>query len=116
MNRCTRVTFSGSSGADYQFEVYPLEAVFSDFPAVYMFTKRSEGADGQGRHTAVYIGESEELGARLAGHHLLESAGRHKFNCVCVLREDDEDLRLAAEADLRKRYKPKGNNRAHLLN
>jgi hypothetical protein len=116
MNRCTRVTFIGSSGADYQFEVYPLDSIFSDFAAVYMFTKRSEGADGQGRHTAVFIGESEELGARLSEQDVLKSAERYKFNCVCVYREDDEDLRAAAEADLRKRYKPKGNNRAHLLN
>jgi hypothetical protein len=116
MNRCTRVTFSGSSGADYQFEVYPVDFPFSDFGAVYMFTRRSEGTDGAGRHTAVFIGESEELGARLSEQDVLKSAERYKFQCVCIYREDDEDLRIAAEMDLRKRYKPKGNGRGHLLN
>ena len=116
MNRCTRVTFSGSSGADYQFEVYPVGSPFSDFGAVYMFTNRTEGEDGKGQHAAVYIGESDELGARLAKQDLPKSAERYKFNRVCIYREDDEDLRLAAEVDLRKRYKPKGNSRSFLLN
>ncbi|MBI3129300.1 MAG: hypothetical protein HYZ11_16955 [Candidatus Tectomicrobia bacterium] len=116
MNRCTRVTFSGSSGADYQFEVYPVSAIFNDFGAVYMFTNRTAAPDGTGQHMAVFIGESEELGSRLAKHDLLQSAGRHKFNCVCVHREADEDLRVVAEADLRKRYKPKGNSFSFLQN
>ena len=41
MNRCTRVTFSGSSGADYQFEVYPLDSIFNDFAAVYKIGRAS---------------------------------------------------------------------------
>ena len=59
--------FNGKSRS-YSFEVYPPDTSFNSVGAVYIFTKREEGADGTGKHTLLYIGETDSLKDRIPSH------------------------------------------------
>ncbi len=92
--------FTGNSGEKYSFKVYEADSEFKDISAVYIFTKRTV-KDGKGSHDFLYIGESDELGTRIADHEKWDCVSRHGCNCICVHTIDGDDARVAAETDLR---------------
>lgn len=93
------VTFRGASGTDYAFVAYSTDTNFNDVSAVYAFTKRTI-RDGRGSHSMLYIGETGELGTRIAGHEKWDCVRRYDCNCVCVHTVGTKQLREAAERDL----------------
>ena len=99
MAKIADATFKGESGS-YDFEVYPADTSFNAVGAVYIFTKRTVGADGKGSHTLLYIGQTDSLKDRIPDHEKWPCAQRNGVNCVCAHRDDDEDSRLTKEADL----------------
>jgi len=107
MAKLSTVTFTGKSGTKYDFNVYPWGTSFKkDYDAVYFITRRTEKPDGGYSHTRIYVGQTEDLSTRFDNHHKQACFDKHKKNCVCVHREDDEDTRLDIEQDLIDNYEP----------
>ncbi len=94
------ITYTGQSGTKYQFETYSWDATFSEVGAVYVITKRITKPEGGGSHTRIYIGQTSDLSERFDNHHKLSCFERHGANCVCVHVDNNENSRLAKEADL----------------
>jgi len=105
MAKLSTVTFTGESGTEYAFNVYPWGTSFKeDYGAVYFITKRTEKSEGGYSHIRIYVGQTEDLSTRFDNHHKQACFDKHKKNCVCVHGEDDEDARLAIEQDLIDNY------------
>lgn len=65
--------WSGASGAEYQYEIYPLDATFRPLPGNYIYAKQTE----DGYWVPVYIAQTRDLHQRLEGHVKLEDAVAH---------------------------------------
>ena len=77
-------TFS-AGGSKYSFKAYSTDTSFNDVSAVYIFTKRTV-KDGKGSHSLLYIGETGELGTRIANHEKWDCVNSNGCNCICVHR------------------------------
>ncbi len=106
MAKLTTVTFTGTSGATYGFEVYPWDTGFNAVGAIYLVTKRSRNSGGRFSHTRIYVGQTSDLSERFDNHHQASCFSGHGVNCICVYREDSERQRLQIEADLISNYRP----------
>lgn len=100
MTKIADATFNGKTGS-YSFEVYPSDTSFNDVGAVYIFTKRTVGADSKGSHEFLYIGQTDSLKDRVPNHEKWPCVNRKGVNCICVHRDDNENSRLNKETDLR---------------
>lgn len=90
-----RVPATGGSGLEYTFEVYPIATRFPDIGTVYIFTKR----EGNG-YTALYIGQTAELGTRIATHEQWGCVSLHGVDSICIYRMNNEATRRRIESDL----------------
>ena len=106
MAKFGRVTFTGESGQDYAFAAYSRDTRFKPIAAVYVITRRRADPDGPAFHTRIYVGQTDNLERRPLNHEHEHCFDRKHANCVSVLAENDEDRRLAIEADLRQAYEP----------
>jgi hypothetical protein len=106
MARISTVKLHGKSGNDYEFEVWPRVQTFRPVAAVYAVTQRYQNNQGGYSHTVIYVGQTENLEARHEDHHKEDCFDKHNANCICTHRDDDEDSRLAKEADLIANYNP----------
>jgi hypothetical protein len=107
MAKLSTITFTGASGTDYKFNVYPWDTNFEeDYGAVYFVTERRRKPDGGYSHTRIYIGQTEDLSTRFDNHHKQDCFDEHNANCVCVHEEQDEDTRIEVEKDLINKYHP----------
>ena len=100
MGKIAEATFSGASGRKYKFIVYSVETPFNNIEAVYTFTKRTADKDGRGTHKFLYIGETGELGDRIANHEKWSCVQQRGVNCICVHEDSDKSSRLRKEDDL----------------
>lgn len=99
MAKIAEATFS-AHGSKYTFNVHGADTSFKDVGAVYIFTQRTV-KNGKGTHSFLYIGETGELGTRIANHEKWACVNANGCNCICVHRVDDEGARLIIEAALR---------------
>ncbi|MGD1027542.1 hypothetical protein [Candidatus Binatus soli] len=98
-----QVTFVGSSGNKYVFEIYALDTKFKDdFGAIYIFSHQTN----VGTHTPVYIGETDQLGIRIPKHEKWPCVRRERATHICIHAEANERLRKAKEQDLIAKYDP----------
>jgi hypothetical protein len=103
-------TFAGQSGTKYDFNVYPLDQAFKAVGGVYAITRRYKNSNGGYSHEIIYVGETGDLSTRFDNHHKTDCFEQHEANCICTLRDDDEDSRLSKEADLIKKHNPPCND------
>lgn len=106
MGKLGRITLTGKSKHKYSFNVYPRSDLFMAIGAVYFLTYRREEKDGTGRHTFIYVGETEDLSERPLNHQRKKCFDQHDANCVLIYAESGRERRLEIEADLRKAYNP----------
>lgn len=86
----------GLSGNSYSFETYPIASLFrSDYPAVYAVLSALGGP-----FRLLYVGQTTDLGGRLAGHHKASCFSRFGATHVAVHHQPHEIMRLRIEADL----------------
>jgi hypothetical protein len=97
------LVLTGKSGTKYTFEMYPLDTSFRVVGGVYIITKRTVVSAG-GSHSLIYVGHTGNLSERFDDHHKADCFKRHGANCIGVLLEENEQRRLAIEADLLKAY------------
>lgn len=100
MAKLADMVIAGASGEKYTFGVYLSDTQWKDIGAVYVVTKRTEKPGGGGSHTYIYVGQTENLNERHSNHHKADCFKKHGANCICVHVEEDEERRLAIEADL----------------
>lgn len=93
----TPFSVDGISGTNYPGKLHNLSASFRDVECVYVVL------DG-GRRT-VYVGETEELGARLANHHKRDCWTRKNAKYLFVHRTNTTEAgRQQIEADILAKY------------
>ena len=104
MARISTMTFTGQSGAEYKFEVWPRDTIFPDVGGVYIFSKR----DSQRRHTVLYVGQTNSFKDRRLQHHekWKECANQRGGNVICTYQESSTVRRLKIESDLIDEYDP----------
>ena len=93
--------FRGKSGKQYPFGVYTKDSTFTDdknLGAVYIFSK-----DGH-KMEPLYIGETNELGTRMAHHEKWECVEQHGCTHICIMYSPHIRDRKEAETDLRNNY------------
>ncbi len=96
MTKIADASFS-AGGKMYAFSAYSADTRFNDVSAVYIFTKRIV-VEGKGSHSFLYIGETGELGKRIARHEKWECVNEEGCNCICVHLVSGEKNRRAIEA------------------
>lgn len=95
--------WKGESGKSYMYTIYRLDDEFTSFPANYIFAKRVR----QHEWEAVYIGQTEDLGDRLANHERRECAIRNGATSIHAHETGGgESVRKREEQDLIDRYDP----------
>ncbi len=83
MEKISDATFKGKVGS-YAFEVYTTDTIFNSVGAVYIFSRRVPYPDGTGRHTFLYIGQTNSLRERIQHHEKLHCVKNYGVNCICV--------------------------------
>lgn len=97
MAKLATVTFTGQSGTEYRFNVYPRDTTFKDVGGVYIFSER----DSQKRHTILYIGQTHSFEERrLKYHEKWECADPLGGNVICTRQVDNAERRRRIERDL----------------
>lgn len=100
------INWLGQSGTKCQHWIYPIGASFKNKPGNYVFAKETSA----GYWSPVYIGQTDDLGGRLANHEKEQIAKRHGATHIHAhVNEDGERARLAEERDLIARWKPSCN-------
>lgn len=94
-------TISGASGKQYTLDTYTKDTTFKDISAVYIFTKRYKGSQDKYFQDALYIGESAELGTRIANHEKWPCVNRNGCTHISIMQISGETARENAETDLR---------------
>lgn len=101
MTELGTLTLTGQSGTEYTFDVYPADTDWNPGVAcVYYISNRTPKSDGGWTHSAIYIGETNDLRDRLANHHKQACFDRHDYNAISIYQLSDSDDRLIAEDDL----------------
>ena len=108
MGEIAKATFS-AGGRNYSFTIYSTDTQFNDVSAVYIFSKRTV-SNGEGSHSFLYVGETEELGTRIKNHEKWDCVNRFGCNCICVHRVTSAQERKTIEADFINDYNPPCND------
>ena len=101
--------WTGQSGKQYTFEVYPLNMTFNLSACVYIYMKKVGEKWG-----VIYVGQTSQLATRLAQHatgnegsdKCIQRSGATHLH-VCGLTS--ESARFAAETDIRNSLNPSCN-------
>jgi hypothetical protein len=102
------ITWSGQSGAEYQFTIYPIDATLPPLPGVYVYARQEE--DGQ--WTPLYIAQTRDMHQRLEGHEKLQDAIENGASHIHVnLSASGQAARCTEERDLIARWQPLFNER-----
>lgn len=110
MTKLGTITLTGKSEREYEFDMYPIDTNFKSTGVVYYISNRIEKQDGTGRHTAVYIGQTEDASKRFSNHHKESCFKKNNANCISVYQESNENDRLDIETDLTRAYDPPCND------
>ncbi|WP_165177537.1 hypothetical protein [Desulfovibrio sp. ZJ369] len=96
--------FYGESGDGYQFNIYKSDTNFRNISAVYIFCKATIDNDLNLMLAPLYIGETDELGDRIAKHEKLECVIFEGCTHICIKAVSGRKTRLEVEKDLRHNY------------
>lgn len=102
MAKVGSVTFTGRSGEQYRFDVWPVETRFKALAGVFFVTKRAYENSTYRRacHESIFIGQTASLADPLGTGSQLSCFSKHGANCVCILLNENEERRSAIEQDL----------------
>ena len=97
-----KVTATGASGAQFEFDVYRWGTSFNSIGGLYLVLKKQL----TGKYDLLYVGQTGDLSERFDNHHKQSSFDRHGKTHIAVRGENTEKKRLAVEADLIQNYQP----------
>jgi len=97
------INWTGQSGKEYSYEIYPLETSFRALPGNYIYAGQAE----DGSWVPVYIAQTRDLHQRLEGHVRMEDAiakgATHLHAHYCSV---GQAARCTEEHDLILRWQP----------
>ncbi len=96
-----RITVTGASGTQYEFEVYPWGTKFKPLGGVYLVLRK----ELTGRYTILYIGQTGDLSERFENHHRAGCFTRYGRTHIAIRLEGSEQRRFDIETDLIQNYK-----------
>ena len=100
-------TWTGQSGRNYEFEIFPLTATFRPLPGVYIYAKELSDGDW----SPIYISQTRDLHQRLEGHVTLQDAIEHGATHIHVHHSTvGQGARCTEEQDLIHRWQPECND------
>ncbi len=97
MPKLGTVTFTGKSGTKYTFDYWDFTGTWNSVAGVYVISRYDKNAN---TITAIYVGETDDLKARLVNHHKQSCLNQHNANILCWLDESNSNNRLKIESDL----------------
>ena len=100
--RIGTLVFSGRSGKDYRFEVWPIDTRFKPAAAVYVVTRRevTTGTFSRADHEQIYVGHTPDISRPLGTQAQLALFDAKGANCVCVYAAASEERRAEIKKDL----------------
>ncbi|MFD1157014.1 hypothetical protein [Roseovarius aestuarii] len=108
----TTVTWTGNSGSQYRFDVFPVGTQFNPISGVYVACRRLI----TGQFEALYVGETQSFKDRLnvnAGNHDgLRCAARNGMTHIGAIVSTSSAERLRIETDLRHGLNPSCNKQS----
>jgi len=97
------MTWTGQSGQEYEYEIYPLDTEFRPLPGNYIYAGQSES----GEWVPIYVAQTRDMHQRLEGHEKLQPAidngATHIHMHYC---ERGQASRCTEERDLIVRWLP----------
>jgi hypothetical protein len=96
------IKWTGQSGAEYEYWIYPIDTTFNSSPGNYIFAKETR----PGYWAPVYIGQTSDLGDRLGNHEKEKCARRNGATHIHAHRNDTESARRNEERDLVLSWRP----------
>ncbi len=107
MPKLADVVFSGESGQEYDFKVFPFDTDLKEFAGVYMVTLRHQVSAGTRLgHKVLYVGEADDLSQVLKEHDKQDCFKENEANCICIHHEEDGQERMKKAQDLLKGQNP----------
>lgn len=103
------ITFIDANDNRYTFNMYPISDLgdFNEVQGVYIFTRELSN----GRHRAVYIGETGDASDRLTtSHEKMPCIRRNNGTHICFMQTSSEWERMTAETVLIRKYDPACND------
>ncbi len=85
----------------YQFKVYEIGESFKEISAVYVISKRITDRRNRGHHKLICIGQTNSILKDLKTHRKSKCLRVNKANVISILREENEEIRLKIENDLK---------------
>jgi hypothetical protein len=98
------LNFKGESGSNYTFDVCTFDTIFPNASGVYVFAKLRFNDQVLEHITPLYIGESSDIGDRIANHEKWPCVEKHGCTHICVMMLSGQRSREKAETDLRHNY------------
>jgi hypothetical protein len=99
--------WTGISGTEYRFAIYPLGTSFNELPGNYIFAKQAPN----GSWETCYIGQAENMKERLSNHEKQACAIRHGATHIHAhVNFIGEQARCIEEKDLILRHEPPCND------
>jgi hypothetical protein len=96
------IHWPGESGKNFKYWIYKIGASFKKIGGNYIFSKETK----DGHWTPIYIGETGDLSTRFDTHHKDDCISKQGATHIHVHANEDEDARLAEEADLIAKWDP----------
>jgi hypothetical protein len=97
---------TGASGKKYTFHIFAYGTEFKPAGGIYAFTLATQKPAGGFTHSILYIGQTGDLSQRFDDHHKEDCFTRRGANRHCAMVVENEETRLAIEADLIAAYNP----------
>ena len=91
-----KCTWTGATGKEYLYDIYPIDTNWNDVAGNYIFAKETSPH----KWDAVYIGETESFKNRLPNHNELPCVKRNGGTHLHAHTNQDSKARLDEEADL----------------
>ena len=97
------VNWPGQSGAEYQYEIYPLDTPLPPLPGNYIYAMQDEN----GCWIPLYVAQTRDLHQRLEGYEKLQDAAQAGATHVHVhFSTTGQAARCTEEHDLIVRWQP----------
>ncbi|MEK6746755.1 MAG: hypothetical protein AABY33_06965 [Pseudomonadota bacterium] len=97
------IIWTGQSGKEYQYWIYPINTSFNAKSGNYCFSKETSS----GYWTPLYFGESEDLSGRFDNHHKIDMAIRRGATHIHAhVNNGSKIARINEETDLIRKWNP----------
>lgn len=106
MSEAVTIRWTGQSGNQYQYWIYPIGSTFKEEGGNYIFAKETK----PGYWSPVYVGQTNNLNKRLGDHEKEACAKRNGATHIHAHLNAAEPTRLAEEKDLILKWQPACNS------